>query len=785
MIKTLKNLLKQDKERYTVPRKVQDVIPVRRIWKDGIFMTGGKFAKTYKFTDINYLVASREDKESMFLTYSELLNSLDSGATTKITINNRRLNKANFEQSILMPLRGDFRDEYRREYNQMLLDKATGANGIVQEKYLTISVVKKDIEEARAYFARVGADLISHFSALGSKCTELDAEEKLRVLHDFYRQGEEAAFHFDPQDMMKKGHDFRDYICPDSIEKNSDYLKLGEKFCRVLFLKDYASYIKDSMVTELTDFNRNMMLSIDVVPVPTDEAVREVENRLLGVETNITNWQRRQNANNNFSAVIPYDMELQRKESKEFLDDLTTRDQRMMFGLITMVLCADSKEQLDSDTEAVLSVARKHMCQLATLKFQQIDGLNTVLPIGARKINAFRTLTTESLAVFIPFKVQEIRDSGGIYYGENAISHNLIMCNKANLLNQSAFLLGVPGSGKSFCAKELITFLILNTDDDILICDPEGEFAPLVQALGGDISTIIRMAAGGKDRLNAMYMVDGYGENNPIVEKSQFVMSLVEQIDKNGVGPQQKSIIDRCTALVYQEAQQKGTVATLCDLRDKILEQPEDKAKEIALSLELFTKGSLDIFGHESTVDLDKRIVVFDIRSLGAQLKPTGLLVITDTILNRVTLNWKKGKRTHVFIDEFHVVFENEQSGIFFNSAWRQFRKRGAYPTAITQNVEYLLDSVQASTMLSNSEFVVMLNQAASDRAKLAKLLNISDEQMSYVTNADAGCGLIKYGSALVPFINRFPKNTKLYQLMTTKPGEGVFGGAVNGNASN
>ena len=785
MIKTLKNLLKQDKERYTVPRKVQDVIPIRRIWKDGIFMTGGKFAKTYKFTDINYLVASREDKESMFLTYSELLNSLDSGATTKITINNRRLNKANFEQSILMPLRGDFRDEYRREYNQMLLDKATGANGIVQEKYLTISVVKKDIEEARAYFARVGADLISHFSALGSKCTELDAEEKLRVLHDFYRQGEEAAFHFDPQDMMKKGHDFRDYICPDSIEKNSDYLKLGEKFCRVLFLKDYASYIKDSMVTELTDFNRNMMLSIDVVPVPTDEAVREVENRLLGVETNITNWQRRQNANNNFSAVIPYDMELQRKESKEFLDDLTTRDQRMMFGLITMVLCADSKEQLDSDTEAVLSVARKHMCQLATLKFQQLDGLNTVLPIGARKINAFRTLTTESLAVFIPFKVQEIRDSGGIYYGENAISHNLIMCNKANLLNQSAFLLGVPGSGKSFCAKELITFLILNTDDDILICDPEGEFAPLVQALGGDISTIIRMAAGGKDRLNAMYMVDGYGENNPIVEKSQFVMSLVEQIDKNGVGPQQKSIIDRCTALVYQEAQQKGTVATLCDLRDKILEQPEDKAKEIALSLELFTKGSLDIFGHESTVDLDKRIVVFDIRSLGAQLKPTGLLVITDTILNRVTLNWKKGKRTHVFIDEFHVVFENEQSGVFFNSAWRQFRKRGAYPTAITQNVEYLLDSVQASTMLSNSEFVVMLNQAASDRAKLAKLLNISDEQMSYVTNADAGCGLIKYGSALVPFINRFPKNTKLYQLMTTKPGEGVFGGAVNGNASN
>ena len=780
MIKTIKTMAKQEKERYNVPRKVQDVIPVRRIWPDGIFLVGTKFTKTYKFTDINYLVASREDKESMFLTYSELLNSLDSGAVTKITINNRRMNKANFEQSILMPMQGDFRDEYRREYNQMLLDKATGANGTTQEKYITISVVKKDIEEARAYFARVGADLVSHFAALGSKCVELDATERLRILHDFYRQGEEAEFRFNAREMMKHGHDFRDYICPDGIEKNSDYLKLGEKYCRVLFLKDYASYIKDNMVTELTDFNRNMMLSIDVVPVPTDEAVREVENRLLGVETNITNWQRRQNANNNFSAVVPYDMELQRKESKEFLDDLTTRDQRMMFAVITLAITADTKEQLDSDTEAVLSVARKHMCQLATLKFQQLDGLNTALPIGARKINAFRTLTTESLAVFIPFKVQEIQDKGGIYFGENAISHNLIMCNKANLLNQSAFLLGVPGAGKSFSAKELIAFLMLHPDyanDDILICDPENEFGALCQALGRDMASVIHMAAGGKDRLNAMYMVEGYGEQNPIVEKSQFIMSLIEQIDKTGVGPQHKSIIDRCTALVYQDAERTGRIATLCDLREKLLEQPEEKAKDIALSLELFTTGSLDIFGRESTVDLDKRVVVFDIRGLGQQLKPTGLLVITDTILNRVTLNWKRGKRTHVFLDEFHVVFENEQSGVFFNSAWRQFRKRGAYPTAITQNVEYLLDSVQASTMLSNSEFIVMLNQAASDREKLAKLLNISKEQMSYVTNADAGCGLIRYGSALVPFINRFPRDTKLYELMTTKPGEGVFGG--------
>lgn len=774
MMKTLQRLLKQDQERYSVPRKVHDVIPIKRIWNDGIFLVGNKYAKTYKFTDINYMVASREDKESMFLTYSELINSLDSGATTKITINNHRINKRDFESSILMPMRSDGLDEYRDEYNQMLIDKATGANGITQEKYITISAQKKDIEEARTYFARIGADLSSHFTALGSKCVELSATERLRILHDFYRSGEESSFTFNAKQMAKLGHDFKDYICPDAIEKNSDYLKLGDKYCRVIFLKDYASYIKDSMVSELTDINRNMMMSIDIIPVPTDEAVREVESRLLGVETNITNWQRRQNSNNNFSAVVPYDMELQRKESKEFLDDLTTRDQRMIFAVITMVHMADTKEQLDSDTDAILSTARKHMCQMAALKYQQLDGLNTVLPIGTRRINTFRTLTTESLAVFMPFKVQEIMDKGGIYFGENAISHNLIMCNKANLMNQSSFLLGVPGSGKSFSAKEMITFLTLNTDDDILICDPEGEYAPLIEAMG-DMGSVIHVSAGGKDRLNAMYMVDGYDENNPIVVKSQFIMSLIEQIDNKGVGPQQKSIIDRCTAAVYQDAAETGTVPTLSTLREKLLEQPESEAKQIALSLELYTTGSLDIFGHKSTVNLDKRIIVFDIHGLGVQLKPAGLLVITDTMLNRVTLNWKKGKRTHVFIDEFHVVFENEFSAAFFNSAWRQFRKRNASPTAITQNVEYLLDSVQASTMLSNSEFIVMLNQAASDREKLSRLLNISSEQMSYVTNADAGCGLIKYGSALVPFINRFPKDTKLYQLMTTKPGEGSF----------
>lgn len=769
MIKTLNNLTKQDKEKFRVPKKVQQIIPIDTIHTDGIFQVGkNKYSLTYKFTDINYAVASREDKEAMFLEYSELLNSFDSGATTKITISLRRLNKENFEKEILLPLMNDGLDQYREEYNQMLLDKAMGTNGMIREMYLTVSIFRKSYEDAKVYFRRVTTDMTTHLARLDSKCKVLNAIERLQILHDFYRTGEEIFFNINLKQLMRKGHDFKDYICPDSFEFKKDYFTMGTRYGRVFFLKEYASYIKDSMIAELTDMNHNLMMSIDVIPVPTDEAVREVENRLLGVETNITNWQRRQNSNNNFSAVIPYDMEQQRKEAKEFLDDLTTRDQRMMFAVLTFVLTADSIEQLETDSETLLTIARKHLCQMATLNFQQMDGLNTALPIGVRKINALRTLTTESLAVFNPFRVQEIIDKDGIYYGENAISHNLIMVNKENLLNQSAFLLGVPGSGKSFSAKELIVFLALSTNDDILVCDPENEYSALIKALGGEV---IHISAGSDDHINAMDMTQGYGEGkNPVIDKSEFILSLFEQLDKNGLGPKEKSIIDRCVALVYEDYQNGGKHPTLGVLREKLLEQPEKEADNLALEMELFTDGSLNAFAHKTNVDTNNRMIVYDIMDLGKQLKTMGLLVITDAMLNRVTDNWKKGIRTHVFIDEFHVVFENEYSASFFNSAWRQFRKRDGYPTGITQNVEYLLDSVMASTMLSNSEFIVMLNQASQDRQKLAKLLNISDEQMSYITNADAGCGLIKYGSSLVPFINQFPKDTKLYQLMTTKP---------------
>jgi len=784
MIKTMKTLMKQEKEAFVVPKGVQDILPIRKIYSDGVFLVGKqRYAKSFQFEDINYAIAGREDKESLFLEYSELLNSLDSGATTKITINNRRLNQVDFEEKMLIPMENDGLDKYREEYNQILLDKSVGANSITQDKYITISVHKKSIEEARSYFTRVGVDLNNHFANLGSKCRELDAVDRLRIIHNFFRTGEESLFRFDMKETMRKGHSFKDFICPDTFECRGDYFKMGcgtnERYGRVIFLREYAAYIKDSMLTELCELNRNLMLSIDVIPVPTDEAVREVENRLLGVETNITSWQRKQNQNNNFSAVIPYNMEQQRKEAKEFLDDLTTRDQRMMLSVLTMVHTARSKEELDQDTETLLTTARKHLCQFGVLKYQQLDGLNTALPYGLRKIHAIRTLTTESLAVFMPFTAQEVQHPEGIYLGQNMISKNMILVDRKKLLNGNSFILGVSGSGKSFtCKDEIKSIMLTDPNADILVIDPEREYTPIVKAMQGEV---VHISATSANHINAMDLNSEYGDGaNPVILKSEFILSLCEQlIGSNNLGPKQKSIIDRCTANVYRHYQQgnyMGTPPTLQDFHTELLRQEESEAKEIALAIELFTSGSLDTFAKQTNVDTKNRLLCYDILDLGKQLQSLGMLVILDSILNRITKNRSVGRNTYIFIDEIYLLFQHEYAANFLFTLWKRVRKYGAYCIGLTQNVDDLLQSHTARTMLANSEFIIMLNQSSTDRLELAKLLNISELQMNYITNVGVGQGLMKIGSALIPFINQFPKNTELYKLISTKFGEDSMG---------
>lgn len=775
MIRTLQQALKMDKERFKVPRSVQQAIPIQRIWPDGIFQVGNKFSKSFRFSDINYSIASKEDKTEMFLDYSELLNALDSGTSAKITLNNRRINKEEFEQSLLLPMKKDGLDHYREEYNGMLLSKISGtSNSIYRERYLTVSVHKKSIDEARTYFARVGTDIITHLGKLSSTAEELDAKERLQVFRDFFKPEQPTAFPFDMKGSARKGHSFKDWICPQSMEFSNDCFRIDGRYGRVLYMQDYATYVKDDMVSELCDLSRDLMLSIDILPVPTDEAVREIQNKLLGVETNVTNWQRRQNANNNFSATVPYDMELQRQETKEMLNDLTTRDQRMMFGLLTIVHMADSRKQLDSDTDTLLSIGRKHLCQLSVLKWQQADGLDTVLPYGLRKIQALRTLTTESTAVLIPFHAQEIMHPGGVYYGQNAVSRNMIVADRRKLLNGNSFRLGVSGSGKSFSAKEEIVAIALSTDDDILILDPESEFSSLVEALNGEV---ISISATSDTHLNALDMDAAYGnERNPLVEKSEFILSLFEQLVGAGnLSAKEKSILDRCTADVYRDYIRSGytrQVPTLKDLYRELMLQPEDEARGLALSAELFINGSLNTFAQYTNVNTKSRIIGYDIRELGEQLMPLGMLVTLDSIFNRVIQNWKRGKTTWIFADEFYLLFRYRYSADFFYRLYKRIRKYSGFVTGLTQNVEELLRSDTARLMLANSEFLILLNQASTDREELAGLLNISDNQLSYITNVGAGHGLIRCSGTIVPFENTFPKDTALYRLMTTKPGE-------------
>ena len=546
MMKSLLAANRSEKDSFRIPHSVQQSIPIRRIFTDGIWQVGQKYSKTWRFSDINYAASSLDDRRSIFRSYGAVLNSLPTDATAKITIINRRLNPVDFQRTMLMPECSDGLDYYRGEYNQIILDKAAESNNLVQEKYITLSIGLRKIEQTRAYFRRVDTNLSASFGRLDSGAYAISCADRLRLLHDFFRPGEEASFRFDLSANIKRGIDFRDLICPDGLQFRAGYFEMGGKFGRVLFMRDYASFISDEMIKDLSDFSRNLLLSIDILPIPTEEAVREVQIRILGVETDITRWQQRQNRQNNFTATVPYDLEQMRTESKDLLEDLTARDQRLMFACVTLVHIADSLEQLDADTQTLQSIAQEKLCGFSVLRYQQEDGLNTVLPYGLRRIHALRTLTTESCAVLMPFRAQEIQDPGGLYYGVNAISKNLLICDRKRLISPHAFYLGVSGSGKSVAMKNTIANVALSTNDDIIIIDAEREYAPIARALGGEV---IEISPNSQHHINPLDLQDGYEDGeNPIAMKSELITSILEQ--QMGAGlltGSQKSIYNRDT----------------------------------------------------------------------------------------------------------------------------------------------------------------------------------------------------------------------------------------------
>ena len=774
MIKSLVSANKSEREKFTVPRSVQETIPVKCVYPDGIWLVGNRHSKSWRLTDVNYAASSDEERRGIFLAYGGVLNSLPTDAATKITIINRRLNPVDFESSILMEDQWDGLDEYRQEANAILKSRAAESNNLVQEKYITLSVPQRKIEETRSYFRRVDGNLTKSLGRLDSTAREVGNHDRLRILHDFFRPGEEQYFTFDQTAAIRHGIDFKDLVCPDGMRFRAGHFEMGGKYGRVLFLKDYASYIEDDMISDLSDFDRSLMLSIDILPIPTDEAVKEIQSRILGVESDITRWQQRQNDKNNFTAAIPYELEQLRTETKEFLSDLTERDQRMIFAVVTLVHVADTLEQLDADTETLLSIGREHLCQFSVLRYQQEDGLNTVLPYGLRRVKALRTLTTESAAVLMPFRVQEIQDPGGLSYGINAISRNLLICDRKRLISPHGFYLGVSGSGKSMGMKDAITEVALGTGDDVIIIDAEREYGPLAKALGGEI---IEISPHSQHHISPLDLASGYTDDeNPVAMKSEIITSILEQqMGAGRMSASHKSIIDRCTTNIYQNyfhGKGKVRMPLLTDWREEVLKQADPEAREIALAAELITEGSLNVFAHPTNVNMDNRLVVLDLYEMGEQLRPTALVVTLEAIQNRVMENRKRGKFTWVFIDECYLYFKYHYSGEFLYRAWKRFRKYAGIMTAATQNVEECLKSETARLMLANSEFLLLFNQSATDRAELSKLLHISDTQMSYITNADPGHGLLRFGGALVPFANTIPRDSGLYRLMSTTPGE-------------
>lgn len=774
LIKSLLTANSSEKERFTLPRSVQQTIPIKHIYPDGIWQVGRKQSKSWNFSDINYAAASEEDRRRIFTSYCAVLNSLPTDATAKITIINHPIDPAELQRTMFMEEKGDALDPYRRESNRVLVRNAAESNGLKQEKYLTLSIPERRIEDARMYFRRVSENLSKSFERLDSTTREIESYERLGIFRSFFRPGEEVYFAHDIEETLRQGIPFKDLICPDGMRFFSGHFEMNGKVGRVLFLRDFASYLRDELISALSDFPRRLMISMDILPIPTDEAVKEVQRQILGVETDITRWQQRQNAKNNFSASVPYELEQQRGENKEFLDDLTVRDQRMIFADVTLVHIANTLEELDADTDALFAIAHEHLCHFSILRYQQEDGLNTVLPYGLRRINVLRSLTTESTAVLMPFRVQEIQDANGLYYGTNAISRNPLICDRKRLISPHAFYLGTSGSGKSMAMKSTISNVALATEDDIIIIDAEREYGLLTKALGGEV---IEISPHSTHHINPLDIncVDDTDEN-PIAMKSEVITSILEQqMGAERLSASHKSIIDRCTAAVYQaylKNPRETAPPLLTDWRNEVLRQDDPEAREIALVAELITEGSLNVFAQPSNVDINNRIVTLDLYEMGEQLRPTALVVALEAIQNRVMENRKRGRYTWVFVDEAYLYFKYHYAGEILYRAWKRFRKYGAALTAATQNVEECLKSETARLMFANSEFLLLFNQAETDQQELASLLHISDTQMSSVTNALPGHGLLRMSGMLVPFYNTIPKDSELYALMTTTPGE-------------
>ena len=778
--KAVREIIKKAKRDDDVPHTAQQSIPFDRMFPDGICRVGNDYyTKTVQFQDINYQLAQQEDKTEIFEEWCAFLNFFDSSVNFQLSFENMATDISDFEKSIRIAHKKDGFDDVRDEYSEMLLHQMeAGNNGLTKTKYLTFGIHAESMKAAKPRLIHIETDILNNFKRLGVRAECLNGSERLELMHRQFHMGDDAKFHFDWKYLVGSGLSVKDFIAPSSFAfPTGRYFQIGEMYGCMSFLSIDASDISDRLLADFLSMESSQIVTMHIQSVDQNEAIKTVKHTITELDRSKIEEQKKAVRAGYDMDIIPSDLATYGRDAKALLKELQSQNERMFLLTFLVMNTGKTMQELENNVFQAASIAQKHNCNLVRLDYQQEQGLMSTLPLASNLIEIQRGMTTSSTAIFVPFTTQELFQSGdgALYYGLNALSNNMIMVDRKLLKNPNALILGTPGSGKSFSAKREIANSFLVTDDDIIISDPEAEYAPLVSRFGGQV---IKISPTSNQYINPMDINMNYSDDdNPVALKADFILSLCELIigNKDGLKPVEKTVIDRCIRQIYQryfENPGPENMPVLEDLYNALLAQEEPEAKHVATALEIYVRGSLNVFNHRTNVELTNRLVCYDIKELGKQLKKIGMLIVEDQVWGRVSANRSQGKSTWYYMDEAHLLLKDEQTAAYTVEIWKRFRKWGGIPTALTQNVKDFLASKEVESIFENTDFVIMLNQAVGDRSILARQLNISPHQLSYVTHSGAGEGLLFYGNVILPFVDRFPTNTELYRIMTTRLSE-------------